>query len=251
MTPPPTPRRATRRRGDAADPRIRRPCRPMHRTDDPAATLRRALRQHAAGVTVITVPGPAGFTATSFTSVSLEPALVSFYSGPCALPPCGPCARPSASPSMCWVRATRRWRDGSRAVASTASPMCPGRRGPADYPSSTPRRSGSPRAPRCCGRSAITCRRRRGGGQWRGGRPDRAGPPPGRLLRGRSAGPRTGSDGAAAHARHRAWSWTLRAAACRTPVGRPLGGAAGLGRGGRAPRPGLPAPVRGGRVRLP
>jgi flavin reductase (DIM6/NTAB) family NADH-FMN oxidoreductase RutF len=30
---------------------------------------------------VITVPGPAGFTATSFTSVSLEPALVSFCLG--------------------------------------------------------------------------------------------------------------------------------------------------------------------------
>ncbi|OON82565.1 flavin reductase family protein [Streptomyces tsukubensis] len=40
--------------------------------------LRSTLRRHAAGVTVITVPGPAGFTATSFTSVSLEPALVSF-----------------------------------------------------------------------------------------------------------------------------------------------------------------------------
>ncbi|MEV7729596.1 flavin reductase family protein [Streptomyces sp. NPDC087917] len=49
----------------------------------PAAdeVLRRALRRHAAGVTVITVPGPAGFTATSFTSVSLEPPLVSFYLG--------------------------------------------------------------------------------------------------------------------------------------------------------------------------
>ncbi len=43
--------------------------------------LRRALRRLAAGVTVITVPGPAGFTATSFTSVSLDPALVSFYLG--------------------------------------------------------------------------------------------------------------------------------------------------------------------------
>nr|WP_202523467.1 flavin reductase family protein [Kitasatospora sp. SID7827] len=41
--------------------------------------LRRTLRRHASGVVVITVPGPAGFTATSFTSVSLEPALVSFY----------------------------------------------------------------------------------------------------------------------------------------------------------------------------
>ncbi|MFD4948285.1 flavin reductase family protein [Streptomyces sp. NPDC058239] len=43
--------------------------------------LRRTLRRHAAGVTVITVPGPAGFTATSFTSVSLQPPLVSFYVG--------------------------------------------------------------------------------------------------------------------------------------------------------------------------
>lgn len=44
----------------------------------PAELLRRTLRRHPSGVTVITVPGPAGFTATSFTSVSLEPALVSF-----------------------------------------------------------------------------------------------------------------------------------------------------------------------------
>ncbi|GGZ48112.1 flavin reductase family protein [Streptomyces subrutilus] len=52
-----------------------------HPSAAPAADviLRRTLRRHAAGVTVITVPGPAGFTATSFTSVSLEPALVSFY----------------------------------------------------------------------------------------------------------------------------------------------------------------------------
>ncbi|MFF2521262.1 flavin reductase family protein [Streptomyces liangshanensis] len=47
----------------------------------PDEILRRTLRRHAAGVTVITVPGPAGFTATSFTSVSLEPALVSFCLG--------------------------------------------------------------------------------------------------------------------------------------------------------------------------
>lgn len=46
-----------------------------------AEILRRTLRRHAAGVTVVTVPGPAGFTATSFTSVSLEPPLVSFYLG--------------------------------------------------------------------------------------------------------------------------------------------------------------------------
>jgi len=40
--------------------------------------LRGVLRGHAAGVTVITLPGLAGFTASSFTSVSLEPPLVSF-----------------------------------------------------------------------------------------------------------------------------------------------------------------------------
>ncbi|MFJ5837293.1 flavin reductase family protein [Streptomyces shenzhenensis] len=45
----------------------------------PAELLRRTLRRHPSGVTVVTVPGPAGFTATSFTSVSLDPALVSFY----------------------------------------------------------------------------------------------------------------------------------------------------------------------------
>lgn len=43
--------------------------------------LRNTLKRHAAGVTVLTAPGPAGFTATSFTSVSLAPALVSFYIG--------------------------------------------------------------------------------------------------------------------------------------------------------------------------
>ena len=48
-------------------------------TTTSADLLRQTLRRHAAGVTVLTVPGPAGFTATSFTSVSLEPALVSFY----------------------------------------------------------------------------------------------------------------------------------------------------------------------------
>jgi flavin reductase (DIM6/NTAB) family NADH-FMN oxidoreductase RutF len=44
-----------------------------------ADLLRRTLRRQANAVTVVTVPGPAGFTATSFTSASLEPALVSFY----------------------------------------------------------------------------------------------------------------------------------------------------------------------------
>ena len=40
--------------------------------------FRALLRRHAAGVVVITAPGPVGFTATSFTSVSLAPPLVSF-----------------------------------------------------------------------------------------------------------------------------------------------------------------------------
>jgi flavin reductase (DIM6/NTAB) family NADH-FMN oxidoreductase RutF len=40
--------------------------------------LRSALQHHASGVTVLTAPGPVGFTATSFTSVSLDPPLVSF-----------------------------------------------------------------------------------------------------------------------------------------------------------------------------
>lgn len=44
-----------------------------------ADLLRRTLRRQATAVTIVTVPGPAGFTATSFTSASLEPALVSFY----------------------------------------------------------------------------------------------------------------------------------------------------------------------------
>ncbi len=46
---------------------------------DPDA-FRSLLRHQASTVTVVTVPGqpPAGFTATSFTSVSLRPPLVSF-----------------------------------------------------------------------------------------------------------------------------------------------------------------------------
>lgn len=42
--------------------------------------LRAVLRRHASGVVVITAAGvhPTGFTATSFTSVSLDPPLVSF-----------------------------------------------------------------------------------------------------------------------------------------------------------------------------
>ncbi|MEU3823135.1 flavin reductase family protein [Streptomyces sp. NPDC030392] len=43
-----------------------------------AALFRRTLRCHAAGVTIVTVPGPAGFTATSFCAMSLDPALISF-----------------------------------------------------------------------------------------------------------------------------------------------------------------------------
>ncbi|MET7402644.1 flavin reductase family protein [Dactylosporangium sp. NPDC005572] len=40
--------------------------------------FRRVLRRHASAVVVVTAPGPVGFTATSFASVSLEPPLVSF-----------------------------------------------------------------------------------------------------------------------------------------------------------------------------
>ncbi|WP_037676057.1 flavin reductase family protein [Streptomyces griseus] len=43
--------------------------------------LRSAFRRHAAGVAVITAPGengPVGFTATSLTSVSAEPPVISF-----------------------------------------------------------------------------------------------------------------------------------------------------------------------------
>ncbi|NMM85949.1 flavin oxidoreductase [Rhodococcus sp. SRB_17] len=46
-----------------------------------AADYRAALGRHPAGVTVVTLnsgTGPVGFTATSFSSVSLEPPLVSF-----------------------------------------------------------------------------------------------------------------------------------------------------------------------------
>nr|WP_184080187.1 flavin reductase family protein [Nocardiopsis mwathae] len=47
-----------------------------------AGTFRRALGSHAAGVVVVTAApadGRVGVTATSFTSVSLDPPLVSFY----------------------------------------------------------------------------------------------------------------------------------------------------------------------------
>ncbi|MGF1431018.1 flavin reductase family protein [Kitasatospora sp. LaBMicrA B282] len=43
-----------------------------------ALDLRSALRSHAAGIVVLTAPGPVGVTITSFTSVSAAPALVSF-----------------------------------------------------------------------------------------------------------------------------------------------------------------------------
>jgi flavin reductase (DIM6/NTAB) family NADH-FMN oxidoreductase RutF len=43
--------------------------------------FRQTLAQHAAGVVVVTGPGPVGLTATSLTSVSLDPPLVSFCVG--------------------------------------------------------------------------------------------------------------------------------------------------------------------------
>jgi flavin reductase (DIM6/NTAB) family NADH-FMN oxidoreductase RutF len=46
------------------------------------ASLRRAMARHAAGVVIVTGSsggGPAGLTATSFSSASLEPPMVSFY----------------------------------------------------------------------------------------------------------------------------------------------------------------------------
>ncbi|EEP69939.1 flavin-dependent reductase [Micromonospora sp. ATCC 39149] len=48
-----------------------------------ASSLRAILRHQASTVTVVTAPGapPVGFTATSFTSVSLEPPVVSFCLG--------------------------------------------------------------------------------------------------------------------------------------------------------------------------
>lgn len=58
---------------------------------DPAAALdpavfRSVFRRHPAGVAVITAPGgrPAGFTATSLTSVSAQPPLLSFGIADCA-----------------------------------------------------------------------------------------------------------------------------------------------------------------------
>lgn len=47
----------------------------------PGQLLRAAFRRHAGGVAVITAPGPVGFTATSLTSVAMEPPLLSFGVG--------------------------------------------------------------------------------------------------------------------------------------------------------------------------
>ncbi|HEY1919948.1 MAG TPA: flavin reductase family protein [Streptosporangiaceae bacterium] len=44
-----------------------------------AGRLRSALAWHAAAVVVVTGPGPAGLTVTTFNSASLDPPLVSFY----------------------------------------------------------------------------------------------------------------------------------------------------------------------------
>ncbi|WP_020524413.1 flavin reductase family protein [Catelliglobosispora koreensis] len=44
-------------------------------------TFRAVLRNQASSVTIVTAPGPAGLTVTSFTSVSLRPQLVSFIIG--------------------------------------------------------------------------------------------------------------------------------------------------------------------------
>jgi flavin reductase (DIM6/NTAB) family NADH-FMN oxidoreductase RutF len=54
---------------------------PHHAREISAARFKEVFRKHAGGVVVITVDagrGPAGFTATSLTSLSLEPPLVSF-----------------------------------------------------------------------------------------------------------------------------------------------------------------------------
>ncbi|WP_229401737.1 flavin reductase family protein [Micromonospora okii] len=53
---------------------------PEPAVDADSASLRAILRHQASTVTVVTAPGspPVGFTATSFTSVSLDPPIVSF-----------------------------------------------------------------------------------------------------------------------------------------------------------------------------
>ena len=72
--------------------------------------FRRVLRRHAAAVVVVTAPrdgGGAGFTATSFTSVSLEPPLVSFCVAKAGS------ARPSVRSGRCRrARADRRAGEG-------------------------------------------------------------------------------------------------------------------------------------------
>ncbi|MDK1474712.1 flavin reductase family protein [Streptomyces sp. 549] len=63
----------------------RTPARAAEAPEEGGALLRAAFRQHAAGVAVITASGPegrpAGFTATSLTSVAAAPPLVSFGIG--------------------------------------------------------------------------------------------------------------------------------------------------------------------------
>ncbi|MEU0658276.1 flavin reductase family protein [Streptomyces lavendulocolor] len=63
---------------DLAAPRTSRPARPAT-----PELLRSVFRRHAAGVAVITARGerPVGFTATSLTSVSAEPPMISFGVG--------------------------------------------------------------------------------------------------------------------------------------------------------------------------
>jgi flavin reductase (DIM6/NTAB) family NADH-FMN oxidoreductase RutF len=46
-----------------------------------ADQLRLALRQHPAAVTIVTAPGPAGLTVSSFGSVSMDPPLVGLWIG--------------------------------------------------------------------------------------------------------------------------------------------------------------------------
>jgi flavin reductase (DIM6/NTAB) family NADH-FMN oxidoreductase RutF len=72
-----------------------------------ADRFRALLRHQASTVAVVTAPGtpPVGFTATSFTSVSLDPPLVSFCLG-----------------RTCCRSASRRSPRRSRPAASTGSP---------------------------------------------------------------------------------------------------------------------------------
>lgn len=177
-----------------------------------ADIVRRTLRRHAAGVTVITVPGPAGFTATSFTSVSLEPALVSFCIGVHA-PPARQYAAPNGSPSTSWAPRTRNSARSSPAAASTASrhvavegrSAAPGRR--TRLANRTGHTASAGRRPSAC--------RRGGRGRWRsrsgtGTRPPRRGVRHGsthtaarRLTPRARQGMDTGRPGV--HAAHRVW----------------------------------------------